>query len=58
MDLKDLAQPRFLLGALVIIIMAILMYLQTIQSNVGITVIIGVLAALGLWEGRSRMKRG
>lgn len=54
MALNDLLKPKYVLGVIVIILMAALMYTKTIDTGVGITVIIGVLAALGLYEGAKR----
>lgn len=57
MTVNDLLRPRFVLGVIAIIILAGLIYTQSIDSTVGITVIIGVLAALGVYEGISRQRR-
>lgn len=54
MAINDLLKPRFIIGVLAIILFTGLMYTQTVGVDIGVTVIIGVLAALGVYEGYQR----
>lgn len=45
---------RYVLGFVLIIMMGALMYSETVETAVGISVVIGVAAALGLYEGGAR----
>lgn len=56
MSVNDLLRPRYIVGLITIIIFAVLMYLGTVDQTVGVTVIIGILAALGIYEG-ARIQR-
>lgn len=54
MKLQDLPiNPRYIIGLIIILMMGVLMYLGTIETEIGITIIIGVAAALGLYEKQS-----
>lgn len=58
MAVNDLLTPRYIIGIIGIIVFAALMYLETVSATVGVTVIIGILAALGVYEGVQRRRGG
>lgn len=51
MDYKRLAKPRFILAVLGLIIISALIFSETIESEVGIPIIVAILAAFGVYEG-------
>lgn len=53
MKLPGELNTRRLTGLVIIIMMGLLMYTGTVETEVGITVIIGVAAGLGIYEGKS-----
>lgn len=46
-------KPRYLIGALGMIIVGALMFTETVGADVGLTVIVGILATLGAYMKRA-----
>lgn len=57
-----MAQPssylRWAFGSLVVLVIAALMYAGTVNAQTGVVVIVGVAAALGVYEGGNRLAAG
>lgn len=50
MKLPSSVSMRHIIGLIIILMMGVLMYTETVSTEVGISIIIGVAAALGLYE--------
>lgn len=56
MPISNIMRLRYIVGTLGIIIFGILTYSQVIESSVGVMGIIGILTALGIFEGVVRIR--
>lgn len=49
MSLKRLAKPRFIIGLVALLMVSMLTFTETIESSVGVALIIGILTAFGAY---------
>lgn len=57
MAISDLLKPRFIIAIVALVGTVAMMYLETIPTEVGVTIIMGVLAAFGAYYARSPRDR-
>lgn len=50
MAVKDLLQPRFIIALVALVAVVSMMYVGTIRADVGVTIILGILAAFGAYH--------
>jgi hypothetical protein len=56
MSSKPPVKPRWVVGGVAIVALAVLMALEVVNTETGIAILTSVLAGLGLYEGNSRRK--
>lgn len=52
MNIKQLAKPRFIIGLVALVVVAAMTITETIGSEVGIALIIGILSAFGAYHAQ------
>lgn len=49
-------EPRWIVGVIALLLVAVLMYSGTITTEIGVPIIVAILGALGLYERDQRKK--